>query len=124
MYASLAGRRAAGCYNSFADPNTLRTPVPMPIDREQVLHIARLARVGLSEEDVACFQEQLSQILDYFQVLEELDTSEVPPTSHVLPLENVMREDEPSAPMPAEEALANAPQREGDFFKVRAVLEE
>ncbi|MCS7275831.1 MAG: Asp-tRNA(Asn)/Glu-tRNA(Gln) amidotransferase subunit GatC [Dehalococcoidia bacterium] len=96
----------------------------MPIDREQVLHIARLARVGLSEEDVARFQEQLSQILDYFQVLEELDTSEVPPTSHVLPLENVMREDEPSAPMPAEEALANAPQREGDFFKVRAVLEE
>ncbi|HXG42776.1 MAG TPA: Asp-tRNA(Asn)/Glu-tRNA(Gln) amidotransferase subunit GatC [Dehalococcoidia bacterium] len=96
----------------------------MPIDRQEVLHMARLARVGLSEEDVARFQEQLSQILDYFQVLQELDTSEVPPTSHVLPLQNVMREDEPGAPMPSEDVLANAPQREGDFFKVRAVLEE
>jgi aspartyl-tRNA(Asn)/glutamyl-tRNA(Gln) amidotransferase subunit C len=96
----------------------------MPIERDEVLHMARLARVGLSEEDVGRFQEQLSQILDYFQVLQELDTSEVPPTSHVLPLQNVMREDEPGAPMPAQEALANAPQREGDFFRVRAVFEE
>ncbi len=96
----------------------------MPIEREQVLHIARLARVGLSEEEVQRFQEQLSQILDYFQVLQELDTSDVPPTSHVLPLENVMRDDEPRPPLPAEQVLANAPQREGDFFKVRAVFEE
>mgnify|MGYP000117905012 CR=1 FL=1 len=96
----------------------------MPIEREQVLHIARLARVGLSEEEVQRFEEQLSQILDYFQVLQELDTSDVPPTSHVLPLENVMRDDEPRPPLPAEQVLANAPQREGDFFKVRAVFEE
>ncbi|GBD12231.1 Glutamyl-tRNA(Gln) amidotransferase subunit C [bacterium HR24] len=96
----------------------------MPIDRDEVLHIARLARVGLSEEDVHRFQEQLSQILDYFQVLQELDTSEVPPTSHVLPLQNVMRDDEPGASLPSQEVLANAPQREGDFFKVRAVFEE
>jgi aspartyl-tRNA(Asn)/glutamyl-tRNA(Gln) amidotransferase subunit C len=96
----------------------------MPIDRDEVLHIARLARVGLSEEDVHRFQEQLSQILDYFQVLQELDTSEVPPTSHVLPLQNVMRDDEPGTSLPSQEVLANAPQREGDFFKVRAVFEE
>ncbi len=96
----------------------------MPIDREQVLHIARLARVGLSNAEVARFQEQLSQILDYFQVLQELDTSEVPPTFHLLPLQNVTREDEPGTPLPASEVLANAPQREGDFFKVRAVFEE
>jgi len=81
----------------------------MPIEREQVLHIARLARVGLSEEEVQRFEAQLSQILDYFQVLQELDTSDVPPTSHVLPLENVMREDEPLPPLPAEQVLANAP---------------
>ena len=96
----------------------------MPIDREQVVHIARLARVGLTEEDIAKFQEQLSQILDYFQVLEELDTAEVPPTSHVLPLQNVMREDQPRPSLSPEEVLANAPRRERDYFQVRAVFEE
>jgi aspartyl-tRNA(Asn)/glutamyl-tRNA(Gln) amidotransferase subunit C len=96
----------------------------MPIDREQVVHIARLARVGLTEEDIAKFREQLSQILDYFQVLEELDTAEVPPTSHVLPLQNVMREDQPRPSLSPEEVLANAPRREGDYFQVRAVFEE
>lgn len=96
----------------------------MALSREEVLHIAKLARVGLSEEDIARFQEQLSEILDYFQRLRQLDTEGVPPMSHPLALQNIMREDEPGPSFDKEEILANAPLREGDFFRVRAVLEE
>ena len=65
----------------------------MGLTREQVLHIARLARLGLSEEDVVKFQEQLSEILDHFDVLRQVDTESVPPTSHTLDLENVTSSD-------------------------------
>ena len=95
----------------------------MAITREEVRHVATLFRLGLSEEDIARFQEQLSQIIDYFQVLQQVDTEGVEPTSHTLTLENVMRDDEPRPSFPHEDILANAPFREEGFFRVRAVLE-
>jgi len=90
---------------------------------EEVRHIARLARVGLSQDDVTRFQDQLSQILDYFQRLQEVDTENVPPTAHTLAMHNVMRDDEPHPSFDREDILANAPKREEDFFRVSAVLE-
>jgi len=95
----------------------------LPLTPEEVRHIARLARVGLSEDDLALFQDQLSQILDYFQRLQEADTENVPPTAHTLAMHNVMRDDEPQPSFDKEDILANAPQREEDLFRVRAVLE-
>ena len=96
----------------------------MALTRDEVLHIAQLARVGLSEEDVATFQEQLSEILDHFETLKALDTEGVEPTSHPLPLESVMRADEVRPSLPREEVLANAPLADEAAFRVRAVLEE
>ena len=95
----------------------------MSLTPEEVRHIARLARVGLSEDDVTRFEDQLSQILDYFQRLQEADTESVPPTAHTLAMQNVMRDDEPRPSFDKEDILANAPRREGDLFRVRAVLE-
>lgn len=95
----------------------------MSLSPEEVRHAARLARLGLDEGEVARFAHQLSQILDYFQVLQELDTQEVPPTSHTLPLQNVVRDDEGAPSRRHDEVLANAPLREEGFFRVRAVLE-
>ena len=95
----------------------------MSLSREEVLHIALLARVGLSDEDVARFQEQLSEILGHFEALRELDTEGVEPTFHPLPLESVMRADEAAPSLPRDEVLANAPLAEDDAFRVRAVLE-
>ncbi len=95
----------------------------MSITPEEVRHIARLARVGLSDDEVARLQGQLSQILDYFQRLQQVDTGDLPPTAHTLALHNVMRDDEPKPSFDKEEVLANAPQREEDLFRVRAVLE-
>lgn len=95
----------------------------MSLTREEVLHIAQLAHLGLSEDDVPKFQEQLSEILDHFEALRALDTEGVPPTSHPLPLESVMREDEVAPSLPVEDVLANAPNVEDGLFRVRAVLE-
>ena len=95
----------------------------MSLTREEVLHIARLARIGLSDGDVVKFQEQLSEIFDHFQELQRLDTEGVPPTSHPLPLENVMRSDQAAPSLAQEEVLANAPLAEEGAFRVRAVLE-
>ena len=95
------------------------------LSREQVQHIARLARVRLSDEEIDRFSEQLSEILEYFERLREVDTEGVPPTAHTLPLHNVMREeDRPQPPLEKEAVLANAPVREGDHFRVRVILEE
>jgi len=93
------------------------------LSREEVLHIARLARLGLTEAEVERFQEQLSNILENFQVLQEVETRDVPPTTHAVPQQNVSREDQPGASLPQEKVLANAPQQEEGLFKVRAVLE-
>ncbi len=95
----------------------------MSLTPEEVTHIARLARVGLSQDEMSRFQDQLSQILDYFQRLQEADTENVPPTAHTLAMHNIMRDDEPRPSFDKEDILANAPQREGDLFRVRAELE-
>ena len=96
----------------------------MSLSREQVEHVALLARVGITDEDVDRFSHQLSDVIDYFERLREVDTENVPPTSHTLPLHNIMREDEPQPPLGAGEVLANAPQQEDGRIRVRAILEE
>lgn len=95
----------------------------MKLSREEVLHIARLARLGLTEEDVDKFGEQLSNILENFEILQQVDTGDVPPTAQSIALQNVMRDDEVTPSLPPEDILANAPRREGECFRVRAVLE-
>ena len=96
----------------------------MSLSREEVLHIAQLARLGLSDDDVAKFQEQLSEILGHFEALAELDTEDVPPTAYPLALESVLRDDEVAPSLPLEDVLANAPVADEGSFRVRAVLEE
>ena len=96
----------------------------MPLERSEVEHIAALARIGLTEEEVQIFGEQLSQILEQFEVLKELDTSDVAPTGHAGGLQTVMREDLAEDSLDSEDVLKNAPRREGEFFRVNAVLEE
>jgi len=88
-----------------------------------VLHIALLARLGLTESEVDKFREQLSNILENFEVLQQADTTNVPPTAQSIPLQNVMKTDEVSDSLSQEQVLANAPRKEGDYFRVRAVLE-
>jgi aspartyl-tRNA(Asn)/glutamyl-tRNA(Gln) amidotransferase subunit C len=95
----------------------------MKLSREEVLHIARLARLGMTETEITRFQEQLSGILEHFEVLQGVDTTEVPPTAQPIPLQNVMSRDEVAASLTPDEVLDNAPRREGDYFRVRAVLE-
>lgn len=95
----------------------------MALTREQVAHIAELAKLGLTEEEMERFREQLSAILDYAEKLQELDTSAIPPTASVLDLQNVMRADEVRPSMLREDVLANAPDMEAGQFRVRAVLE-
>jgi aspartyl-tRNA(Asn)/glutamyl-tRNA(Gln) amidotransferase subunit C len=95
----------------------------MRLSREEVLHIARLARVALSEEEITRMSEQLSDLLGHFEILQRVDTGGVPPTAQSVTLQSVMREDEVKPSLPPEDVLANAPRREGDFFRVRAVLE-
>jgi len=89
----------------------------MAISREEVLHVARLAYLELSEEEVARFQEQLSDILDAVSKVSELDLSDVPPTSHPLEVANAWREDEPRPCLPVDEVFANAPDRDDGFFR-------
>ncbi|HEX7527025.1 MAG TPA: Asp-tRNA(Asn)/Glu-tRNA(Gln) amidotransferase subunit GatC [Gaiellaceae bacterium] len=88
------------------------------IDRDQLLHVARLARLELREEEVERLGAQLNDILAAVSKVSELDLSDVPPTSHPLDVVNVWAEDEPRPSLPVEEALANAPEREGSYFKV------
>jgi aspartyl-tRNA(Asn)/glutamyl-tRNA(Gln) amidotransferase subunit C len=95
----------------------------MRLTREEVLHIARLARLGLTEAEVEKLREQLSHILEHFEVLQQVDTTDVPPTAQAIDLENVMRDDEVAPSLPPSQILANAPRREGEYFRVRAVLE-
>lgn len=94
----------------------------MKLNREEVLHIARLARLGLTGAEVDKFGEQLSDILENFETLQQVDTSDTLPTSQSVTLQNVMRDDEIAPSLPPGDILANAPRREGDCFKVRAVL--
>jgi len=95
----------------------------MQLSREEVLHIARLARLGLTETEVDKLSEQLSNILENFEVLQQVDTSNIPPTAHSVALQNVLRDDEVAPSLPPGQVLANAPRKEESFFRVRAVLE-
>jgi len=95
----------------------------MGITVQDVEHVANLARLNLSAEEKEQFAGQLDAILKYAEKLNELDTSNIEPTSHVLPLANVMREDEVRPSWPIEQVLANAPDEEDGHFKVPAVLE-
>ena len=94
------------------------------ISREEVIHVARQARVGVSDEDVERLIRQLSNIMENFTALQQVDTGSVPPTSQSIPLLNVMKPDEVRPSLSEEDVLKNAPNREGDFFRIRAVLEE
>jgi aspartyl-tRNA(Asn)/glutamyl-tRNA(Gln) amidotransferase subunit C len=95
----------------------------MKISREEVLHIARLARVALTEAEIDRYADQLSKLLDHFEVLQQVDTAGVPPTSQSIDLRSVMREDRVRPSLPPEEVLANAPRTEEDSFRVKPVLE-
>ena len=96
----------------------------MPLSRDEVLHVARLARLGLTEVDVEKFQAQLSSILDHFESLRQIDTTDVEPTTHTLPLESVMADDEPLDSLTSDDVLANAPLHHDGYLRVRAVLDE
>ncbi len=95
----------------------------MKLSREEVLHIARLARLGLTETEVDKLRKQLSNILENFEVLQEVDTSDVQPTALSIAIQNVVRDDETTPSLPPSQILANAPRREGEYFRVRIVLE-
>jgi aspartyl-tRNA(Asn)/glutamyl-tRNA(Gln) amidotransferase subunit C len=112
----------AGCYNEKPSWRLIGGE-GLGLSREEVEHIALLARLGLSEEGVGRLREQLSDILENFEVLQQVDTTDVPPTAHVIALENVTRDDEPQPSFSQDEVLANAPQAEEGCFRVRAVLE-
>ena len=94
------------------------------ISREDVEHVARLARLALSDAEVERMREQLSGILAYIDTLRALDTAGVEPTSHAVPLVNVMRDDEPRPCLSQDEALANAPDRSDAFFRVPRIIED
>lgn len=96
----------------------------MKLSREEVLRLATLCRLSLSEEEMERFQEQLSHILENFEVMQQVDTSDVPPTAYPIPLENVVREDEVAPSLPQSDILANAPHQEEGYFRVKAVLEQ
>jgi len=95
----------------------------MALSLAEVEHIAELAKLHLTEEEKARMQQQLSAILDYFAKLQELDTEAIPPTAAVLPLRNVMRDDEVKPSLAKDKILANAPGKAEGYFKVKAVLE-
>ena len=95
----------------------------MKLSYKQVRHIAWLARLGLSEEEMEKFSLQLSNILENFEILKEVDTADVPPATHTIPLQNVFRKDDVAESYSQAEILSNAPKQEGDCFKVQAILE-
>lgn len=95
----------------------------MSLTQDDVLHIARLARLRLEPDEVERYASQLGGILDHFGALAAVDTEGVAPTANPLPLRNVMREDVVRPSLPRDEALANAPQQEDGHLRVRAVLE-
>jgi aspartyl-tRNA(Asn)/glutamyl-tRNA(Gln) amidotransferase subunit C len=90
----------------------------MPITRDQVLHVARLARLELRDDELERLTGELGAILDAVSKVAELDLSDVPPTSHPLDLVNVWADDEPHASLALDDVFANAPAREGDLFRV------
>ena len=95
----------------------------MPLSREEVEHIAELARLELTPEQKTLYQKQLSAILDYFAQLQKLDTTGIPPTSSVLPARSVLRSDESRTGLSLQEVLDNAPQATDSQFRVPPILD-
>ena len=96
----------------------------MAITREEVLHVARLARLSLSPEEAGKMEEQLGKILEHIRQLDRLDTGDVVPTSHAVEMGTPFREDSVRPFGEKEQILKNAPDREGDFFRVPRILED
>jgi len=96
----------------------------MSLTREEVIHIARLARLELTDREIERYQQQLSSILEYADRLKAVDTSQIPPTSSVLPARSRFREDSPIDSLAVDQVLKNAPQSEKNQFKVPPALEE
>ncbi|MDD3806563.1 MAG: Asp-tRNA(Asn)/Glu-tRNA(Gln) amidotransferase subunit GatC [Candidatus Marinimicrobia bacterium] len=94
----------------------------MSISREEVLHIAKLARLSLTEEEVEMYTHQLGEILNYIQKLNELDVDNIEPMKHVLHIVNVLRDDKNLPSLSREDVLKNAPEHDGEYFKVPKVL--
>jgi aspartyl-tRNA(Asn)/glutamyl-tRNA(Gln) amidotransferase subunit C len=95
----------------------------MKLSYEQVRHIAWLARLGLNVEEVEKFSLQLSNILENFEILKQVDTGNVPPPTHTIQLQNVFRKDAVTESYPQADILSNAPRQEENCFKVQAILE-
>ena len=95
----------------------------MKISREEVLHIATLSRLSFNEDELAVMGEEMSSILQRFEQLNAVDVSDVPPTAHILPFVNVLREDEAREPMDREQLLKNAPDSDGSAYIVPRVIE-
>ena len=93
------------------------------LSRADVEHVAHLARLGLTGEELERLEGQLNHILDQYRVLAELDTEAIPPTAQTIELENILREDVPGPSLTVDEALSGAPERAGDHFVVPAVLD-
>lgn len=96
----------------------------MKLTRDQVLHIAELAKLGITEAETALIAEQLSEILEYAEVLNQLDTDAIPPTAQAIPMLNVTRPDAVQPSLTPDEVLANAPRRKDDLFEVKAILDQ
>ncbi len=94
------------------------------IDQTEVRKVAKLSRLELTEAEVEQFTGQLSAILEYVEKMNELDTADVEPLAHCLPISNVFREDSVKESLGAEKTLANAPERDGAFFKVPKILDD
>ena len=92
------------------------------LTRADVEHVAYLARLGLTPDELARLEGQLNHILDQYAKLAELDTDAIPPTAQTIELENILRDDVARPSMPPEDVLGNAPERDGDFFVVPAIL--
>lgn len=96
----------------------------MELSREEVRRIAELAKLELTDDEVALYAGQLTHILQYFRKLQEVDTSHIPPTASVLPLSNVFRDDTPAPPLTPAQVIANAQTALDDQFLVSSVLED
>ena len=92
------------------------------LSRDEVAHVAHLARLGLSEAELSRLEGQLNHILEQYAKLAELDTEAIAPTAQTIKLENILRDDVATPSLPVEEALANAPERRGDFIVVPAIM--
>lgn len=95
----------------------------MALSKESLEQVANLARIELSGKEIEQFSHQLQQIIDFIDQLKTIDIKEISPTSHVLALKNVLREDKPSGSLPVEKALKNAPEKKNNYFLVPKIIE-